>query len=157
MRPLLLTRPLCRLLTLVPLLTGCLLSETPGLCRGDEKTHACRLAAVDPDAGSRSPTQEQNVTPEYQMPGEACGCDDECESADGRNGICVLGVCMTRALNACESGACPYADYCIDFQEIGPTCVPACRGRCEGFCNEAGYCVPGEENDCEASCSVFCG
>lgn len=144
------------LILLLPVLCGCLLSETASSCDYDEKSHTCRqLQALGRDAGIE-PRAPQDAGKTQRRAGQACDCDTDCEDKDWREGICVAGVCMTRPAGDCDTNACAYPDYCVNFEETGPTCVPKCDGQCEGVCSQDGYCVPGQDTSCRSSCSAYC-
>ncbi|MBX3250572.1 MAG: hypothetical protein KF901_25570 [Myxococcales bacterium] len=76
--------------------------------RGDDR---------EPDDGPLSPDGgPDDVRPDAgpatgRAPGSACDCDAECAGTTTHPGLCVQGVCMTRATSACaeagSSSECP--------------------------------------------------
>jgi hypothetical protein len=95
-------------------------------------------------------------------PGGPCTCDDDCLSVDGREGVCVYGVCMVRAAAECsEPGSifeCPNNMRCWPVTGFAsPVCWPDCTVfECAGECNTDGVCAPTPEMDCDGTCGSFC-
>lgn len=97
-------------------------------------------------------------------PGGGCTCDAQCANDGGQAGVCIHGICMTRATGACPSGGsqqgCPSGSRCwnLSGSNVGPLCWPDCASHtCAGTCDEDGSCVPHQDNDCDAQCATACG
>ncbi len=111
-------------------------------------------AATSPDG--RAPTPS--------TPGGACSCDADCASEGANAGVCIYGVCMTRAAGACPSGGstqgCPAGSRCwnlSDTDEVGPLCWPDCASHtCSGTCDSDQSCAPAEGGDCDPACGAAC-
>jgi hypothetical protein len=96
-------------------------------------------------------------------PGGACTCDAQCANDGGQAGVCIYGICMTRATGACSpagsQAGCPAGSRCwnLSGQNVGPLCWPDCSAHtCSGTCDDDGSCIPGDDDDCNASCSTAC-
>jgi hypothetical protein len=94
--------------------------------------------------------------------GGACACDADCP-ADGSNpGVCVLGVCMTRASGACSAAGstaeCGTGSRCWNLEGVeGGLCFPDCDSHsCDGACDSDGSCVPTQDTNCSLSCADLC-
>lgn len=110
-------------------------------------------ASVRPDASapSRSP------------PGGVCECDADCLSQGTNAGICIYGVCMTRATAECANGTqlgCPLGSRCWSWSatdELGPLCWPDCAAHaCSGVCDLDDSCAPAEGSTCDPTCGSGC-
>ncbi|HJL17194.1 MAG TPA: hypothetical protein RMH99_16120, partial [Sandaracinaceae bacterium LLY-WYZ-13_1] len=125
----------------------------------------------DPDAGTS--TADDGGTPRTGSdagpaasgstePGGACSCDAECAGTGTHPGVCLQGICMTRASAACASAGssaeCPTGSRCWGLEGVdGGICWPDCDAHgCDGACDEDGSCVPSESSTCDASCSAIC-
>jgi len=90
-------------------------------------------------------------------------CDADCQADDGHAGICVLGVCMTRASADCsdsgstaECGAGSRCWFLMDFDQ--PLCWPDCAAHeCAGSCDSDGSCAPTADTACDPACGSVCG
>jgi hypothetical protein len=94
-------------------------------------------------------------------PGGACACDADCHGEGPNAGVCVYGVCMTRATGACPSdGAhegCPAGSRCwpLDGSNLGGLCWPDFTAHaCSGTCDSDGSCSP--TGDCDPTCGSAC-
>ncbi len=91
-------------------------------------------------------------------PGSACNCDDECHATGGNQAVCVRGICMALASEACSAAGsqdeCPTGSRCWGLGSEGVyVCWPDCDANdCAGECDSDGSCVPTEENTCDAMC-----
>ncbi|MBW2264042.1 MAG: hypothetical protein JRG91_18930, partial [Deltaproteobacteria bacterium] len=97
------------------------------------------------------------------LPGAGpCTCDSDCLPFEAREGVCVYGICMTRAADECaEPGSiveCPNNMRCFPVEGFtSPVCWPDCTVfECVGECNTAGVCTPTAGMDCDGSCGSFC-
>jgi hypothetical protein len=119
-------------------------------------------APADLDGGGGGGGDPDGQPPSTQDPGGACDCDADCKSVDGHDGICVFGVCMTRASGACSSAGsqaeCPAGSRCWGLQGVdGSICWPDCSAHgCAGTCDNDGSCAPDASSDCRYSCSTYC-
>ncbi|HJL03114.1 MAG TPA: hypothetical protein RMH85_06400 [Polyangiaceae bacterium LLY-WYZ-15_(1-7)] len=158
-------RAFCAPLALVLVLAGCGGDDDgpmtePGTDAG--------MPAID-DAGSMETDEDGGASAvdaaaaETLPPGAACDCDDECEGTPTHPGLCVQGICMTRASAACaeagSTGECPSGSRCWGLDGFeGGVCWPDCDAvSCAGSCDSDGSCVPDESSTCTASCSELCG
>ena len=98
-------------------------------------------------------------------PGSLCRCDTDCENEQGFAGICVFGVCMTRASATCSAGGssdeCPTGSRCWGLNGYeGSICWPdyASYPDCVGMRDSDGSCMYIEETRavCDRSCSSYC-
>ncbi|MGE0548177.1 MAG: hypothetical protein AB7R00_14020 [Kofleriaceae bacterium] len=96
-------------------------------------------------------------------PGGACSCDADCASDAGHAGVCVYGVCMTKASAACATpgsqAECGAGSRCWNLQgwDGGPLCWPDCNAHtCSGVCDGDGSCIPKQDSDCDATCGSAC-
>ena len=102
------------------------------------------------------------MPPSSIAPGAACNCDSECEGDATHPGLCVQGVCMTRASADCasagSSGECLPGSRCWGLEGFtGGICWPDCSSySCAGSCDGDGSCVASESTTCNASCSEVC-
>ncbi len=110
-----------------------------------------------PDAGTaRSDAQLE------EGPGSECDCDADCPSVEGHAGICVIGICMTRASGECaeagSSGECAKGSRCWGLEGFeGSICWPDCSTyQCGGTCDDDGSCAPTAASSCEYSCGAVC-
>jgi hypothetical protein len=144
---------------------------TPSGAPGDENTDA---ASADVDAPSSMPIDARLSTPDAHTstvdaavltaPGGACTCDAQCANDGGNVGVCIYGVCMTRATGACAPAGgqtgCPAGSRCWNLSggtNVGPLCWPDCSAHtCSGTCDEDGSCVPDENGACNSACSAAC-
>ena len=98
-------------------------------------------------------------------PGSLCRCDGDCENEQGFEGICVFGVCMTRASATCSAGGsrdgCPTGSRCWGLRGYeGSICWPdyASYPDCVGMEDSDGSCMYIEETRsvCDRSCASYC-
>ncbi len=137
------------------------------------------LAACGPSSGSNhdvggddgpDPTVDAPVAPTIDAPpsttgvapGGACSCDTDC-AADGTHaGVCIYGVCMTKASAACASAGsqaeCATGSRCWNLDGVtGSLCWPDCAAHtCSGTCDSDGSCSPGSASDCDPTCGTAC-
>lgn len=115
--------------------------------------------------GGGSEMGTPDIAAEPVPPGSSCVCDSDCETVDGHAGICVYGVCMTRASADCsESGSsaeCPAGSRCWGLQGAeGSICWPDCASYpdCAGTCDADGSCFFSEETSalCSLTCASYC-
>jgi hypothetical protein len=108
--------------------------------------------------GSTTPPQPDSSV----APGGLCSCDKECQTIDGREGMCVYGVCMTRASATCSSAGstseCGAGSRCWSMEgENGSICWPDCSSYdCQGTCDPDNSCVPNDTTNCDYSCGSYC-
>lgn len=98
-----------------------------------------------------------------QPPGSSCTCDDECAADGDHPGVCIFGVCMTRASGDCATAGstteCGAGSRCwgldgVDFAICWPDCATyACAGTCDGD----GSCAPTSDTVCDPACGSVCG
>ncbi len=109
-------------------------------------------------AGNDKPKQPDSSI----APGGACSCDTECQAVEGRAGICVYGVCMTRASASCSGAGstaeCGAGSRCWSMEgEEGSICWPDCGSYdCQGSCDGDNSCVPNDKTNCDYSCGSYC-
>jgi hypothetical protein len=95
-------------------------------------------------------------------PGSACSCDADCAADAGHPGVCIYGVCMTKASSACASAGsqagCPAGSRCWNLDGVaGGLCWPDCSAHsCAGSCDSDGSCAPGNDDDCNPTCGTAC-
>ena len=96
-------------------------------------------------------------------PGSECSCDADCADEGSHEGVCVYGICMTRASGACASGGsqgeCPAGSRCwgLTGWDGGSLCWPDCDAHsCAGTCDGDGSCVPEAGDDCDPTCGAAC-
>ncbi len=96
------------------------------------------------------------------QPGSACNCDSDCNAVEGHDGICVYGVCMTKASGPCSAGGstveCNAGSQCWGLQgQEGYICWPNCADfSCAGGCDADGSCGPSADTNCGYSCGSYC-
>jgi hypothetical protein len=96
------------------------------------------------------------------LPGGPCGCDNDCGAVGSYPGICVYGICMTRASTDCSAGGsateCGAGSLCWNLQgDDRPICWPSCDDySCDGVCDEDNVCSPTEGMDCDSACGAHC-
>jgi hypothetical protein len=102
--------------------------------------------------------------PALTAPGGACTCDADCADDGGHEGVCIYGVCMSRASSTCSLGGstdeCPAGSRCwgVSGTNAGSICWPDCDAHaCVGTCDLDDSCVPDVDNDCNGTCSTVCG
>jgi hypothetical protein len=106
-----------------------------------------------------SPDADRSVN---ASPGDACGCDADCPAVGSHEGVCVFGVCMTRASETCSAGGstaeCGAGSQCWGLEGVeGSICWPDCASYdCAGQCDGDGSCAPTATNECTYSCSDYC-
>jgi len=126
----------------------------------------------EPDAGITPPGQADAAPPTQQpdagpttalsAPGLSCTCDSDCQADGTHAGICVYGVCMTRASGACSaagsSDECGAGSRCWGLQGAdGYICWPDCDSyTCDGTCDSDGSCAPTADMDCGYNCGAYC-
>ncbi len=117
--------------------------------------------AAGPSAASGGPSSGSGPAG-TGAPGSACACDSDCAPLEGFAGVCVYGVCMTKASAACSSAGstaeCPSGSSCYGLQgEDGYLCWPDCSANaCAGSCDADGACAPSDKTSCSYSCGSYC-
>lgn len=95
-------------------------------------------------------------------PGSECSCDSDCAADAGHPGVCVFGVCMTRASAACSAAGstaeCGAGSRCWNLTGFdGSLCWPDCAAHaCAGACDGDGSCAPAQGDDCDPTCGSAC-
>ena len=139
---------------------------------------ACGPSSVEPAGGSddddddvppeempdaaEAPPDAPDPPPTGASPGGPCTCDADCPAVAGHEGICVLGVCMTRASAACSAAGsqpeCAPGSRCWGLSgREGSICWPDCAGiSCAGTCDSDGSCAPRDGMDCDRACASYC-
>lgn len=119
--------------------------------------------ASDPGSGAGDPGTPTDPTPTPATgPGEPCNCDSDCPAVEGHDGVCVYGVCFSRASAECSAGGstaeCPTGSQCWGMQnEVGSLCWPECSTYpCAGTCAADGVCEPSDSTNCHVSCGSYC-
>lgn len=127
------------------------------------------VIAVGPDASgvardAMTPASDGGAWPVApQPPGSRCNCDGECLGDAAHPGVCVYGVCMTRATGPCSSSGsraeCGEGARCWRVRDTtGHVCWPDCASfECAGTCDADGSCVGRGALDCDPACGSFCG
>lgn len=147
-----------RLLCVV-LLVGCM-PEMPGSPEITIDSWDAGAPPVEGPDGGVAPAPD--AAPVARLPGARCNCDAECQPEDGHEGLCVRGICMTRASAECEyggsSGECPAGSRCWGVRDAaGSVCWPDCAAHaCEGSCDGDGSCVPTDAMECDRACGEYC-
>ncbi|MBA3820539.1 MAG: hypothetical protein H0X17_16735, partial [Deltaproteobacteria bacterium] len=78
----------------------------------------------EPDPVVDAPVVEIDAPsgPGAVAPGGACSCDADCASEGANAGVCIYGVCMTRATAACASagsqGECAAGSRCWSLDGV---------------------------------------
>ncbi len=116
------------------------------------------------DAATSTPQPDARVIPPPGglSPGSECTCDADCESVAGHAGICVYGICMTRASADCSAGGstaeCATGSRCWGLSGAeGSICWPDCASySCDGGCDSDGSCAPESGSDCGYTCGSYC-
>lgn len=163
------------LFTVLLILIGCDASgmrPTPGTDGGDLTLMDGGAPPPDTDGGGPLPGTDgggplpgtDGGTPATGSlpPGSACDCDSECEGTTTNPGLCVQGVCMTRATGECSAAGsaaeCPAGSRCWGIDGVtGGLCWPDCAAHsCAGTCDADGSCVFSDATDCNESCSEVC-
>jgi hypothetical protein len=117
-----------------------------------------------PDAPA-STQSDAPATTAGTAPGGSCSCDADCADDGGHDGVCIYGVCMTKASGACASGGsnaeCPTGSRCwtLDGSDAGPLCWPDCAAHTcgsTGTCDADGSCAPAADSNCDATCGPAC-
>lgn len=100
-----------------------------------------------------------------KAPGQRCVCDVECGSVEGHDGVCVRGVCMSRASASCpgpgRTEPCPTGSRCWQLEGVPPEdaaiCWPDCDTySCLGLCDMDGSCSWTWYTDCDPGCGLAC-
>jgi hypothetical protein len=114
-----------------------------------------------PDAATE-PGVDAAVTEQATPPGGTCSCDADCQDAGSHDGVCIYGICMTKASGACASGGstteCDAGSQCW-YLEGNPLalCWPECsKYTCAGKCAMDGTCEPTAQTDCDPTCGTAC-
>lgn len=93
-------------------------------------------------------------------PGGACACDDDCIGDAEHAGLCIHGICGTRATAAqCEAGSraeCPAGQRCWSGTGNGVCYPDFVEGQCAGQRDGDGSCVAAAGQECFASCGALC-
>ena len=119
--------------------------------------------ATDPSgsgSGSTGSGTPENP-PDSQSPGDLCDCDSECVAVEGHEGICVLGVCMTKPSGDCSAAGstteCNTGSRCWSLENSGAICFPDCTTfDCKGQCDGDGSCAPTDQTSCDYGCGSVC-
>lgn len=102
------------------------------------------------------------VSVEAAAPGSLCDCDSDCQAVEGHNGICVFGVCMTRASADCSAAGsteeCGANSRCWGLTGYeGYICWPDCGPySCAGECDGDNSCAPSDSTSCDPTCGSYC-
>jgi hypothetical protein len=128
----------------------------------DDPIDAARLIDAAPLPIDAAPTPID--APQLASPGAACTCDADCADDAGHAGVCIYGVCMSRASGTCSASGsvaeCPDGSRCwgVSGTNAGSICWPDCDAHaCVGTCDLDNSCVPDLDDDCDASCGTVCG
>jgi hypothetical protein len=114
-----------------------------------------------PDAAT-TPMPDSGSTVNGTPPGGACSCDADCQDAGSHEGVCIYGICMTKASGACASGGstaeCDAGSQCWYLSgNSQPLCWPECaKYQCGGMCASDGTCEPTASTDCDPTCGLAC-
>ena len=119
------------------------------------------------DAGDADLDVDRDEGPNPSVPGSLCSCDSDCMTIHESAGVCIQGICMTRATAPCtEAGStaqCPDHSRCwgaTAHPELGGVCWPDCDFYvdCAGACDDDGSCVPSRATlgSCDRECSAGC-
>jgi hypothetical protein len=134
--------------------------NTPGAGSG---SGAGSATGTGSGSGSGSGSTGSGTQPDNSLGlGDACNCDSECQAVDNHEGVCVYGVCMTKASADCSAGGstaeCPAGAQCWSIQNVaGSLCIPECAGiSCAGGCDSDGLCLPTENTSCDYGCGYAC-
>jgi hypothetical protein len=112
-----------------------------------------------PDASSET---DGGATVNSVPPGGKCSCDDDCQDDGSHEGVCIYGICMTKASGPCAMGGstteCGMGSQCWYLSgNDQPLCWPECaKYTCEGKCASDGTCEPTAETDCDPACGSAC-
>lgn len=113
-----------------------------------------------PDAPTAMP--DSGTTVSGTQPGGSCTCDADCEDVGSHEGVCIYGICMTKASGACASGGstaeCGAGSQCWYLSgNPQPLCWPECATyTCSGMCASDGTCEPTAATDCDPTCGAAC-
>ncbi len=124
----------------------------------------------NPNPDAPDPTGDAPVDPLIDAPtangvapGGACSCDADCADEGSNEGVCIFGVCMTKASGACASpgsaSECPTGSRCwtLNGADVGPLCWPDCSAHsCAGECDGDGSCAPSATSNCDVTCGSEC-
>ena len=106
-----------------------------------------------PDAGPDHPEGP------WVAAGGACACDDDCIGDEAHAGLCIHGICGTRATaRDCSGGSraeCPEGQRCWSGTGDGVCYPDYVDGQCAGRRDDDGSCVTAG-GDCWASCGSLC-
>lgn len=114
------------------------------------------------DGGVPPGTDAARPPPGSLAQGSACSCDAQCQGSGANAGLCVQGICMTRATGTCasagSSGECSAGSRCWALDGVtGGICWPDCAAvTCAGECDSDGSCIPTAASTCDATCSEVC-
>jgi len=129
----------------------------------DDDNHVADASAGQPDAVVQPGQPDARPSGGGTVaPGSACSCDDDCAAVSGHPGVCVYGICMTRASDACSaagsSAECGAGSRCWGLQGAdGYLCWPDCASYdCDGSCDGDGSCVPTQSSNCDPTCGGYC-
>ena len=144
-------------------------------CTGGECIPECDGRACGPDmcggtcgepcpsGNTCSPSGQCIEDGEGNLPGSECDCDEDCATIGGQPGICVFGICMNQAAEACSSGGsrheCPEGSRCWGLSgfEGSAICWPDCDAyECAGECDSDDSCVASETMGCDPTCATYC-
>ena len=126
---------------------------------GDDETSS---GATNPSGGNESSGSGTPMNPpDTQQPGDLCDCDSECVAMEGHEGICVLGVCMTKPTADCASAGstteCNSGSRCWSLENSGSVCFPDCSTfECGGQCDGDDSCMPTDTTSCDYGCGTVC-
>ena len=114
-----------------------------------------------PDAPAGTET-DSGTTVNGTPPGGTCSCDADCQDVGTHDGVCIYGICMTKASGACAMGGstaeCGPNSQCWYLSgNPQPLCWPECATyMCGGTCASDGTCEPNAQTDCDPTCGAAC-
>jgi hypothetical protein len=142
-------------------ITGC--AEHPLTRRidpdGARDAGLAQPAPIDAALADARPSDAAPLSP----PGARCACDAECAGDFAHPGVCVYGICMTRAsttecTTAGSRHGCGDGSRCWRVRDTSEAiCWPDCDAFvCDGTCDSDGSCVGRGALDCDPACGSFC-
>lgn len=117
---------------------------------------------VDPPPPTPPPPTPPPPPPVATVPpGGACRFSSDCMGDADHAGVCVQGICMTRASTDCSaagsSAECGAGSRCWGIESYGDVCWPDCASfECAGACDGDGSCAPTSESSCQLCGSACC-
>ena len=130
------------------------------LCRGGLRPNGAGDDSLGGEAVDAAGGDTSNVA--ATPPGGSCSCDADCQGVDNHEGVCIYGVCMTKASAKCSAGGstaeCPTGSQCWNLSgQDGSLCWPECATyTCAGTCASDGTCEPNAQTDCDPTCGQAC-